>query len=109
VKLRALFPNPEGILLPGLYVRAIVTEGVDPHGILVPLSAIGHDAKGDPYVLTVDAQNFARLTPVKTGRAIDSQWQVLSGLKPGDKVIVEGLAKVQPDMKVAPQPVAVKK
>lgn len=109
VKLRALFPNPEGILLPGLYVRAVVTEGVDTHGILVPLSAVGHDAKGDPYVLTVDAQDFARLTPVKTGRAIDSQWQVLSGLKPGDKVIVEGLAKVQPDMKVAPQPVAVKK
>jgi membrane fusion protein (multidrug efflux system) len=105
VKLRALFPNPEGLLLPGLYVRATVTQGVDTHGILVPQSVVGHDAKGDPYVLTVDAQNMARLTPVKTGRAIASNWQVLSGLKAGDKIIVDGLAKVQPDMPVVPQPV----
>jgi membrane fusion protein, multidrug efflux system len=102
VKLRALFPNPDGLLLPGLYVRATVTQGVDAHGILVPQAAINHDAKGDPFVLTVDAQNMARLTPIKTGRAIGSDWQVLSGLKTGDKVIVEGLAKVQPDMPVAP-------
>ncbi len=106
VKLRVLFPNPEGLLLPGLYVRATVTQGIDVHGILVPLSAIGHDAKGEPYVLTVDAQNIARLTPVKTGRAIGGDWQVLSGLKAGDKVIIDGLVKVQPDMPVMPQPVA---
>ena len=104
VKLRALFPNPDGLLLPGLYVRATVTQGVDQHGILVPQAAVGHDAKGDPYVLTVDAQNMARLTPVKTGRAIATSYQVLSGLKTGDKVIVDGLAKVQPDMPVAPSP-----
>jgi membrane fusion protein (multidrug efflux system) len=108
VRLRALFPNSQGLLLPGLYVRAVVTQGVDTHGILVPLSAIGHDAKGEPFVLTVDAKNFARLTPVKTGRTIGSHWQVLSGLKPGDKVIVEGLAKIQPDMPVAPKPAAAK-
>jgi membrane fusion protein (multidrug efflux system) len=106
VKLRALFPNPEGLLLPGLYVRATITQGIDNHGILVPQSAVGHDAKGDPYVLTVDAKNTARLNPIKTGRAIDSNWQVISGLKAGDKVIVDGLAKVQPDMPVAPQPAA---
>jgi len=108
VKLRVLFPNPEGLLLPGLYVRATVTQGLDVHGILVPLSAVGHDARGEPYVLTVDAQNIARLTPIKTGRAIGSDWQVLSGLKTGDKVIVEGLAKAQPDMPVSPQPMAKK-
>jgi membrane fusion protein (multidrug efflux system) len=106
VKLRAIFPNPEGLLLPGLYVRATVTQGVDPHGILVPQSAVGHDTKGEPYVLTVDAQNMARLTPIKTGRAVGVQWQVLTGLKSGDKVIVDGLAKVQPDMPVAPQAAA---
>jgi membrane fusion protein (multidrug efflux system) len=106
VKLRALFPNPEGLLLPGLYVRATVTQGIDQHGILVPQSAVSHDAKGDPYVLTVDAKNIARLTPVKTGRAVASDWQILSGLKAGDKVIVDGLAKVQPDIPVAPQPAA---
>jgi membrane fusion protein (multidrug efflux system) len=109
VRLRAIFPNPDGLLLPGLYVRATVTQGVDPHGILVVQSAVNHDAKGDPYVLTVDAQNMARLTPVKTGRAVGADWQVLSGLKAGDKVIVDGLAKVQPDMPVAPEPTAARK
>ncbi len=54
----------------------------------------------------MDAKNIARLTPVKTGRAVASDWQILSGLKAGDKVIVDGLAKVQPDMPVAPQPAA---
>jgi len=106
VKLRALFPNPDGLLLPGLYVRATVTQGIDQHGILVPQSAVGHDAKGEPYVMMVDAQNMARLTTIKTGRAVDSSWQVLSGLKSGDKIIVDGLVKVQPDMPVAPQPAA---
>jgi len=109
VRLRAIFPNPDGLLLPGLYVRATVTQGLDPHGILVAQSAVNHDAKGDPYVLTVDAQNMARLTPIKTGRAVGADWQVLSGLKAGDKVIVDGLAKVQPDMPVAPEPTAARK
>ena len=108
VKLRALFPNPEGLLLPGLYVRATVTQGVDVHGILVPLAAVGHDAKGGPFVMTVDAQNIARLTPITTGRTVGTEWQVLTGLKAGDKVIIEGLAKVQPEMPVMPQPAATK-
>jgi membrane fusion protein (multidrug efflux system) len=103
VRLRAIFPNPEGILLPGLYVRATVTEGVDPHGILVPQKAVGHDAKGQPTALVVDAKNIVRLKFLKTGNAIDGNWQVLDGLKAGDKVIVEGTGKVQPDMPVIPQ------
>ena len=94
MRLRAIFPNPEGLLLPGLYVRATVTQGVDPHGILVPQQAVSRNAKGEPTVLVVDAKNFARLRLLKTGRAIGGNWQVLEGLKPGDKVIVEGLAKV---------------
>lgn len=105
VQLRAIFPNPNGLLLPGLYVRATITEGVDPHGILVPQQAVGHNAKGEPYVLTVDARNTARLTPIKTGNAVAGWWQVTQGLKAGDKVIVEGLQKAQPDMPVMPQPV----
>jgi len=108
VRLRALFPNKNGLLLPGLYVRAIVTQGVDMHGILIPQQAVGRDTKGDPTVLVVDAKNIARLTPIKTGRAVGNQWQVLEGLKAGDKVIVEGLAKVQPDAQVAPQEIAKK-
>ena len=104
VRLRAIFPNPDNLLLPGLYVRALINPGTDPHGILVPPNAVGHNQKGDPTVLVVDNKNFARLRLLKTGRAVGNSWQVLEGLKPGDKVITEGLAKVLPDMPVAPGP-----
>jgi membrane fusion protein (multidrug efflux system) len=104
VQLRAIFPNPETLLLPGLYVRATINQGVNPRGILVPQSAVGHNQKGEPTVLVVDQKNFARLRLLKTGRAIGNDWQVLEGLKPGDKVITEGLAKAAPDMPVNPQP-----
>jgi membrane fusion protein, multidrug efflux system len=106
VQLRALFPNPDNILLPGLYVRATINQGVDPRGILAPQTAISHDQKGQPTALVVDEKNFARLRVLKTGRAIGTDWQVLDGLKPGDRLITEGLAKVLPDMPVNPQPAA---
>jgi membrane fusion protein (multidrug efflux system) len=104
VQLRAIFPNPETLLLPGLYVRATINQGVDPHGILVPQNAVGHNQKGEPTALVIDQKNFARLRLLKTGRAVDGNWQVLEGLKPGDRLITEGLAKVAPDMPVNPQP-----
>ena len=103
VRLRALFPNPNGLLLPGLYVRATITQGVDPHGILVPQTAVGHDAKGNPTAMVVDDKNIARLRILKTSQAIDGQWQVTDGLKVGDKLIVEGGSKAQPDQPVTPQ------
>ena len=104
VRLRAIFPNPDGLLLPGLYVRARVSQGTDPHGILVPQPAVSRDAKGIPTALVVDDKNVAQLRTLKTGRMIDGQWQVLDGLKAGDKLIVEGVSKAQPDMPVTPQP-----
>ena len=104
VRLRAIFPNPDGLLLPGLYVRATVTEGVDPHGILVPQAAVTHDAKGQPTAMVVDDKNFARLKVLKTGRTVGGDWQVLDGLKSGDRLIVDGLQKIQPDMPVTPAP-----
>jgi membrane fusion protein (multidrug efflux system) len=104
VQLRAIFPNPDTLLLPGLYVRATINQGVDPHGILAPQSAISHNQKGDPTAMVLDEKNIARLRVLKTGRAVDNQWQVLDGLKPGDKLITEGLAKIAPDMPVNPQP-----
>jgi len=108
VRLRAIFPNPEGLLLPGLYVRARVSQGTDPHGILVPQPAVSRDAKGSPTALVVDEKNVAQLRMLKTGRMIDGQWQVLDGLKPGDKVIVQGLTQgfvtVAPGMTVTPAP-----
>ena len=81
-------------------------EGVDPHGILVPQQRRQPRPKGEPTALVVDDKNIARLRVLKTGRAVGGNWQVLDGLKPGDKLIVEGLHKVQPDMPVTPQPAA---
>ena len=104
VRLRAIFPNPDGLLLPGMYVRATVNQGTDPHGILAPQQGVGHNAKGEPTALVVDDKNFARLRVLKTGRAVGGDWQVLDGLKPGDKLIVEGLQKAQPDLPVTPMP-----
>ncbi|MES2255087.1 MAG: efflux RND transporter periplasmic adaptor subunit [Pseudomonadota bacterium] len=104
VRLRAIFPNPDGFLLPGLYVRATINEGMDPHGILIPQLAVGRNPKGEPTVLVVDDQNMARLKLIKTGRVVDGNWQVLDGLKAGDKVIVQGLQNLRPDTKVTPMP-----
>jgi hypothetical protein len=104
VRLRAIFPNPDGLLLPGMYVRATVNQGTDPHGILAPQQGVGHNAKGEPTALVVDDKNFARLRVLKTGRAVGGDWQVLDGLKPGDKLIVEGLQKAQPDLPVTAMP-----
>jgi membrane fusion protein (multidrug efflux system) len=109
VRLRAIFPNPDGLLLPGLYVRATINQGVDPHGILAPQQGISHNEKGQPTALVVDDKNIARLHVLKTGRAVGGDWQVLDGLKPGDRMIVEGLQKVQPDMPVVPQVMEAKK
>jgi len=104
VRLRAIFPNPDNFLLPGLYVRATINEGVDPHGILVPQLSVGRNPKGEPTVLVVDADSMARLRQIKTGRAVDGNWQVVEGLKAGDKVIVQGLQSIRPDMKVNAMP-----
>jgi membrane fusion protein (multidrug efflux system) len=104
VRLRAIFPNPDGLLLPGMYVRATVIEGTDPHGILVPQAAVNHDAKGQPTAMVVDDKNIARLKVLTTGRAVGGDWQVLSGLKPGDRLIVDGGQKALPDMPVTATP-----
>ncbi|HEY2070663.1 MAG TPA: efflux RND transporter periplasmic adaptor subunit [Rhizomicrobium sp.] len=100
VTLRAIFPNPNGILLPGMFARATIVEGVQNSAILVPQQGVSRNEKGDPTAMVVDAQGFARLRLIKTPRAIGDKWLVSDGLKPGDKLIVEGLQKVQPDMPV---------
>jgi len=104
VTLRALFPNPDGILLPGMFVRAAIIEGVDQKAILAPQQGISRNEKGDPTALVVDAKGFARLRLLKVSRAIGDQWLVTAGLNPGDRLIVEGLQKVQPDMPVHTAP-----
>ena len=100
VSLRALFPNPEHILLPGMYVRAVIAEGVDENALLVPQRALRRDPKGQASVLLVDGDGKVEVRLVDVGRTVGDSWQVLSGLKPGDRVIVEGGQNVRPGMSV---------
>jgi len=104
VNLRAIFPNPRGVLLPGMYVRAVITEGVQPNAILAPQAGVTRDERGQPTAFVVDAQGKAQLRTLKTGRAIGDKWLVLEGLKPGDRIIVEGLQKVRPGAAVKAVP-----
>ncbi len=104
VTLRAIFPNPDELLLPGTFVRATIVEGVAQNAILAPQQGISRNEKGDPTALVVDAKGIARLHLLKVSRAIGDKWLVTSGLKPGDRLIVEGLQRVQPDMPVTAAP-----
>ena len=104
VTLRALFPNPKGLLLPGMFVRAQIVEAVDAHGILVPQQGVSRDPKGGATVMVVDAQNKARVRTIEIGQAVGASWLATSGLAAGDKVITEGLQKVKPDDAVRPVP-----
>jgi len=96
VILRAVFPNPEGILLPGMFVRAVITEGVDEQALLVPQQGVSRNSKGDPLALVVDAEEKVQQRMLTLDRAIGDKWLVLSGLEPGDRVIIEGVLKVRP-------------
>lgn len=104
VTLRAVFPNPDGTLLPGMFITAVVPEGTRENAILVPQQAVQRDSKGNPYVMLPDAQNKVAIRPLKLDRAIDDMWLVNSGLKAGDKVIIDGLMKIRPGMTVDPIP-----
>jgi RND family efflux transporter MFP subunit len=100
VDLRAVFPNPKGELLPGMFVRAVVRQGVANGAILAPDQGVTHDAKGDATAMVVNAQGVAELRQLKATQAIGDKWLVTDGLKPGDQLITEGLLKVQPGMPV---------
>ena len=104
VLLRAIFPNPDGVLLPGMFVRAVVKEGVDDQAILVPQQAVSRDPKGNPMTLIVGASGKVELRMLSLDRAVGDQWLVTSGLAPGDRVIVEGMQKVRPDVTVKTVP-----
>lgn len=100
VTLRAEFPNPQGELLPGLYVRAVLEEGVREDAILVPQGAVARDSKGQPMVMTVKADGVVEPRPIQTARAVGDQWLVSAGLVAGDRVIVDGIMKARPGAKV---------
>jgi len=95
VVLRAVFPNPDGVLLPGMFVRAVVKEGVNSQGILIPQQAVARDPKGNPTALIVNADGKVEQKMLSLDRAIGTQWLVTSGLAPGDRVIAEGTQKVR--------------
>jgi membrane fusion protein (multidrug efflux system) len=96
VTLRALFPNPNGLLLPGMYVRAVVNQGSKSAAILAPQQGVMRDQAGRPEAMVVDAQGVARSRVLTTQGIVGDKWLVSDGLKPGDRLIVEGLQKVQP-------------
>ncbi len=104
VILRIVFPNPQGVLLPGMFVRVVVQEGIQEQAILVPQQAVSRDLKGNPIAMIVDANDKVQLRMLTLDRAVGDQWLVTSGLASGDCVIVEGLQKVRPgdSVKVVP-------
>ncbi len=102
VKLRAVFPNPERMLLPGMYVRALLLEGTRPEGILVHMQSVMRDARGNPYVYVVNADNKVEVREIKTEQTIGTYWLVNSGLKAGDRVMFEGFQSTAPGRTVNP-------
>jgi membrane fusion protein (multidrug efflux system) len=106
VVVRAVFPNPNGVLLPGLYVRARVIEGVRQQGLLAPQAGVSHNERGLATALVVEPGNIVAQRMVTTAQAIGDKWVVTDGLKPGDKLIVDGLLNLHPGAKVDARPVA---
>jgi len=95
VILRVVVPNPDGVLLPGMFVRAVVEEGAKTNAILLSQQAVSRTPKGDPYAMIVDAGGKVVQRMLTLDRAIGSNWLVSSGLASGDHVIMEGLQKVR--------------
>jgi len=104
VTVRAIFPNPRGDLLPGLFVRARLEEGSSPEAILVPQLAVSRNSKGEPTTMVVGANGTVELRVLQTPRAVGNQWLVSAGLKAGDQVIVDNLQRIRPGapVKIAP-------
>jgi membrane fusion protein (multidrug efflux system) len=104
ISLRALFPNPRGELLPGLFVRARLDEGELPDAILVPQPAVTRNVKGEATALVVGAESKVELRVLQTDRAVGNEWLIRSGLKVGDQLIVENLQRIRPGATVKPVP-----
>lgn len=102
VTLRATFPNPDGLLLPGMYVRARLVEGQRANAILAPQQGISRDARGRATALVVGGENKVEMRQVEVDRAVGDKWIVTKGLKAGDRLIVEGLLNLRPGTLVKP-------
>ncbi len=104
ITIRAVFPNPERNLLPGMYVRAVLEEGINDQAILVPQQGVTRNHKGEATALVVGQDNKVAERVLNVSRTIGDKWLVNSGLKQGDRVIVEGLQKAHPGAVVKPVP-----
>ncbi|MGP9557289.1 efflux RND transporter periplasmic adaptor subunit [Psychrobacter sp. AOP7-A1-24] len=104
VTLRAVFPNSNNILLPGMYVTARLTQSVITNATLVPQSAVTRSAKGDTQVYIVDENNQIKVRPVTVNGTYNGNWVVTDGLKEGEKLVVIGGSKVKPDQEVVAKP-----
>jgi membrane fusion protein (multidrug efflux system) len=100
VVIRAVFPNPHELLLPGMFVRAVVEEGTVDQAILAPQRGVSRNQRGEPTALVVGEDNKVELRTLKTDRVLGDNWLVTDGLKAGDKLIVEGVQKVAPGAQV---------
>jgi membrane fusion protein (multidrug efflux system) len=104
VTLRAEFPNPKLAVLPGMYVRVQIEQGVDPDALAVPQQAIRRNDNGNSEIFLVREDNRAAVAAIRLGRAIEDRWLILEGVKPGDRVIVDGFQKFVAGDLVAPRP-----
>jgi membrane fusion protein (multidrug efflux system) len=104
ITLRAVFPNPKQTLLPGMFVRAILEEGVIDQAILIPQRGVTRKPDGGAVVIVVGAEDKAEPRPIKVVRTVGDSWLVSDGLKVGDRVILEGLQKARPGTPVKPVP-----
>lgn len=102
VTLRAQFPNPEKLLLPGMYARASIIEGVKSDAILVPHRGVSRNTKGEPTAMIVNKDNKVESRVLQVDRAVGSNWLVTHGVAAGDKLIIEGLQKIRPGALVTP-------
>ncbi|MFH2063902.1 MAG: efflux RND transporter periplasmic adaptor subunit [Pseudomonadota bacterium] len=104
VILRVVFPNPDNLILPGMFVQAVIKEGINDQAILIPQQGVSRDPKGNPIAMIVDAEGKVGLRMLTLDRAIRDKWLVSAGLAPGDRLIVEGLQKVRPGAMVRTVP-----
>ncbi|AFL69269.1 efflux RND transporter periplasmic adaptor subunit [Sulfurospirillum barnesii] len=95
VTLRAIFPNPKGLLLPGMYVRAMMDEAILTQALLAPQQGISRDPKGNATAMVLSAENKIEVRKIRTERAIEDKWLIREGLSAGDRLVVEGINKVK--------------
>jgi membrane fusion protein, multidrug efflux system len=104
VTLRARFPNPQGLLLPGMFVTAIFQQAIDPTAILVPQPAVQRDFDGSAFVYLAGPNNKAVRRKIATDRTVGGSWIVTDGLKTGDRVITQGIGNLRDGADIRPVP-----